>query len=125
MNTVILIGNLGKDPELRYVAGSGKAVCNFSIAVERPFSKEKISDWFNIIVWNKPAENAAQYLHKGSKVAVKSYLTTRNYEGTDGVKRYVTEIVADTVKFIGSKPAAQEDEFEGFQSIEDDSDTPF
>lgn len=133
MNSVVMIGRLTKDPELRFISGSGKAVATFSIAVDRPFAKEKTADFFNVVVWGKPAENAANYLSKGREVAVKGYLQTRNYEGTDGIKRYVTEIVADEVQFIGGKPKEQieapslGEQFsgDGFQSIEDDEDIPF
>lgn len=136
INSVILIGRLTRDPELRYVAGSGKAVCNFDIAVDRPFSKEKATDFFKVIVWGKTGENAANYLAKGRQVAVKGYLTNRSYDANDGTKRYVTEIVADTVDFIGSKQESKPEQHEnqsfgedfntdGFQSIEDDDDIPF
>lgn len=122
MNSVIMVGRLTKDPELRFIAGSGKAVTNFSIAVDRPFSKEKIADFFNVQVWGKPAEACANYLAKGRQVAVKGYLTNRSYEDNVGQKRYVTEIVADTVEFIGSKQENRQatDDFAGFESIEDD-----
>lgn len=139
MNSVIMMGRLKKDPELRFIAGSGKAVTNFTIAVDRPFAKEKTADFFNVQVWGKPAEACANYLAKGRQAAVKGYLTTRTYDGTDGVKRYVTEIVADTVDFIGgsAKPASEARSAgndtqnqslgenlntDGFQSIEDDLD---
>lgn len=134
MNCVMMIGRLTRDPELRFIAGSGKAVATFAIAVDRPFAKEKTADFFNVVVWGKPAENAANYLAKGRQVAVKGYLQTRNYDDKDmGIKRYVTEIVADTVEFIGSKPAeattnAPADEFtaDGFQSIDAlDDEIPF
>lgn len=136
MNSVVMIGRLTKDPELRFIAGSGKAVATFTIAVDRPFAKEKTADFFNVVVWGKPAENAANYLSKGREVAVKGYLQTRNYEGTDGAKRYITEIVADEVQFIGGKPkesGLREQQLEdlnseGFQSIEADEltdDIPF
>lgn len=134
INTVIMIGRLTKDPELRFISGSGKAVATFAIAVDRPFAKEKTADFFNVVVWGKPAENVANYLSKGREVAVKGYLQTRNYEGTDGVKRYVTEIVADQVQFIGGANKAADPaedglntnyEDEGFQSIEDDDDILF
>lgn len=138
MNSVLMVGRLTRDPELRFIPGSGKAVATFAIAVDRPFAKEKTADFFNIVVWGKPAENAANYLAKGRQVAVKGYLQSRSYEDKAGVKRYVTEIVADTVEFIGGSGERKErtpqdqgaDGFEdfsadGFQSIEDDDDIPF
>lgn len=141
MNSVIMIGRLARDPELRFVAGSGKAVANFSIAVDRPFSREKQADFFRVVVWGKPAENCANYLAKGRKVAVKGYLTSRSYDDQNGVRKYVTEIVADNVEFLewgdrneqGSQrpPAKDTQSFsngfdsDGFQAIEDDDDIPF
>lgn len=129
MNLVVMVARLTKDPTLRYIAGSGKAVCTFTIAVDRPFAKEKTADFFNVVVWGKTGENAANYLEKGRQVAVKGYLQTRNYEDNGGVKRYVTEIVADTVEFIGNalqnKNESTTDEFEGFESIENTDDCPF
>lgn len=139
MNSVLMVGRLTRDPELRFIAGSGKAVATFAIAVDRPFAKEKTADFFNVVVWGKPAENVANYLAKGRQVAVKGYLQSRSYEDKTGQKRYVTEIVADTVEFIGGagdrkeRPAddSTHDSFgedfstDGFQSIEDDDDIPF
>ncbi len=139
MNCVVMVGRLTRDPELRFIAGSGKAVATFAIAVDRPFAKEKTADFFNVVVWGKPAENAANYLAKGRQVAVKGYLQSRSYEDKTGQKRYVTEIVADNVEFIGGagdrkeRPASDSglDSFgedfstDGFQSIEDDDDIPF
>lgn len=138
MNCVVMVGRLTRDPELRFIAGSGKAVATFAIAVDRPFAKEKTADFFNVVVWGKPAENAANYLAKGRQVAVKGYLQSRSYEDKTGVKRYVTEIVADIVDFIDrgdrkERPAQDSglDNFgedfstDGFQSIEDDDDIPF
>lgn len=138
MNSVVMVGRLTRDPELRFIAGSGKAVATFAIAVDRPFAKEKTADFFNIVVWGKPAENAANYLSKGKQVAVKGYLQSRSYEDKTGQKRYVTEIVADNVEFIGGGAGQKErgtldhgvgafEDFsqDGFQQIDDDDDIPF
>lgn len=137
MNSVILIGRLTKDPELRYVAGSGKAVATFTLAVDRPFTKEKTADFFKIVVWGKTGENAANYLSKGSRAGVKGILTSRSYDGNDGQKKYITEVVADTVEFLnrsenasGGKPAPEgkpSADFEGFTEwgVTDDDDIPF
>lgn len=103
MNIAILIGRLTKDPELRYIPSSGKAVATFSIAVDRPFSQkdgQKQTDFFNIVVWGKIAENCANYLSKGRLAAVKGQIQTRSYDTQQGEKRYVTEIIADTVQFL-------------------------
>lgn len=101
MNIAILIGRLTKDPELRYTQ-SGKAVANFSIAVDRNYTRgeEKLTDFFNIIVWGKTAENCVNYLAKGRQVAVKGSIENRSYETQRGEKRYITEIIADNVQFL-------------------------
>ncbi|WP_129596015.1 single-stranded DNA-binding protein [Anaerophilus nitritogenes] len=122
MNQVILIGRLTKDPELRFTAGSGKAVCTFNLAVNRLFAKDNEADFFRIVSWGKTGENAANYLYKGSQVAVQGRLQNNNYE-KDGVKHYSIEVVAERVKFLDSKPK-QENPEDGFQEIDDD-DIPF
>ncbi len=102
MNKVILIGRLGQDPELRYTP-NGVAVCNFSIAVQRPFTNqqgEREVDWVDIVVWRKQAENCANYLAKGRQVAVEGRLQVRSYETDEGQRRRVTEVVANNVKFL-------------------------
>lgn len=104
INKVILVGNLGKDPELKTTQG-GKSVATFSLATS--FGADKVTEWHNIVVWEKLADNVARFLHKGSKVFVEGRLQTRSYE-KDGVKRYMTEIVANDVKFLDSKPAEGE-----------------
>lgn len=104
MNKVILIGRLTADPELRYTT-SGKAVCSFTLAVDRPFrsqSGEREADFINIVVWDKPAENVAQYMTKGRQVAVDGRLQVRSYDGNDGQRHWRTEVVADRVEFLGS-----------------------
>lgn len=103
MNKVILIGRLTADPELRYTP-SGAAVCSFRIAVDRPFnsqSGEREADFINIAVWNKAAENTAKYMSKGRQIAVEGRLQIRSYDGNDGQRRWVTEVVADRVEFLG------------------------
>lgn len=99
MNSVVLIGRLARDPELRFTA-SGKAVATFSIAVNRPFSKTNEADFFNVVVWGKVAENCANYLSKGRLVGVEGRLQSRSYETQNGDKRYITEIVANQVEFL-------------------------
>ena len=105
MNKVILIGRLTRDPELRYT-GNNIPAATFSIAVNRPFSNqagEREADFFNITVWRKQAENVKNYLSQGSQVAIEGRLQTRSYDDANGQKRYVTEVVADNVEFIGSR----------------------
>ena len=105
MNKVFLIGRLVRDPELRYT-GSNVAVATFSLAVNRNFTGangERETDFINIVVWRKQAENVKNYLNQGSQVAIDGRIQTRSYDDQDGKKRYVTEVVADNVQFLDSK----------------------
>lgn len=105
MNKVFLIGRLTRDPELRYT-GNNTAVASFALAVQRNFANqqgEREADFFNITVWRKQAENVKNYLTQGSQVAIEGRLQTRSYDDANGQKRYVTEVVADNVEFIGSR----------------------
>ncbi|WP_195952564.1 single-stranded DNA-binding protein [Clostridium saudiense] len=101
MNKVILIGRLTKDPELRYAAGSGTAVCRFTLAVSRQFKKDE-TDFINCIAFNKPGEAIAQYLTKGRQLAVVGNIRTGSYDGQDGIKRYTTDVVVESFEFIGN-----------------------
>lgn len=108
MNKVFLIGRLTRDPELRYT-GSNVPVATFSIAVNRPFSNqagEREADFINVVIWRKQAENVKNYMTKGSQVAVDGRIQTRSYDDQNGQKRYVTEVVADNVEFLGSRGAS-------------------
>lgn len=105
MNKVILIGNLSRDPELTTTNG-GVSVCRFTIAVQRRFQNaegERDADFINIVVWRAQAENCHKYLRKGSKCAIDGRLQTSSYEAQDGTRRYVTEVVADNVEFVGAR----------------------
>lgn len=109
MNRVVLVGRLTKDPDLRYTT-SGVAVANFTLAVGRNFKNaagEQETDFIQCQVWRKPAENVANYLKKGSLAGVDGKIQTRNYDGTDGKRVYVTEIVAESVQFLDSKKDGQ------------------
>lgn len=137
MNRVVLVGRLTKDPELRYTANS-VAVATFTLAVNRAFTNqqgERETDYINCVVWKKPAENVANFLKKGSLAGVDGRITTRNYEGSDGKRVYVTEVTAESVQFLEPKSSAQPgtsqnhqqrsgDPFAGGVSISDD-DLPF
>lgn len=106
MNKVILIGRLTKDVELRYTQTNNTAVASFSLAVNRKFVKpgeERQADFFNIISWNKLAENISKYLFKGNQVAISGRLETRSWDDPNGQKHYVTEVIAEEIDFIGSK----------------------
>lgn len=105
MNKVMLIGRLTRDPELRYTQ-SGTAVASFSLAVDRRFSNqngEREADFINCVAWNKSAEFVANYFHKGKQMALEGRLQVRSYEGNDGQRRWVTEVVAEQIEFVGSK----------------------
>ena len=110
VNKVILIGNLGADPELRYTP-SGAAVANFNIATterwkDKDGQPQEKTEWHRIILWSRQAEIAKEYLHKGSSVYIEGRIQNRNYEDKDGIKRYVTEIVGQRMQLLGSRGAA-------------------
>jgi single-strand DNA-binding protein len=137
MNRTVLVGRLTADPNLRYTP-NGVPVATFTLAVNRPFSNqagEKEVDFINCVVWRKPAENVANFLKKGSLAGVDGRIQTRNYEGQDGKKVYVTEVLAESVQFLepkkdGAAPKQEKrednDPFNGNGQINiDDSDLPF
>ena len=101
MNSVILVGRLVADPELK-TTQSGLEVTSFRVAVDRPYSKdgEKKADFIDVVAWRKTAAFICQYFSKGKPIAVKGSLQTRTYETQDGSKRYVTEVLADNVEFV-------------------------
>jgi len=107
-NKVQLIGNLGKDPEVKNLA-SGKIKANFSLATSENYKNsqgEKVTEtqWHNIVAWGKIAEIAENYLQKGNKVAIEGKLIHRVYDDKDGNKKYITEVVANSVMMLDSKP---------------------
>lgn len=109
LNTVILIGRLTKDPELKYTP-AGKAVANFTLAVSRPFKNqngEQEADFIPIVVWNKTAENCATYISKGSQVAIDGRMQVRTYDDKEGQRRWVTEVISNSVKFLDSKKSVE------------------
>ncbi|MFO1442276.1 single-stranded DNA-binding protein [Bacillus sp. Bva_UNVM-123] len=102
MNRVVLVGRLTKDPELRYTP-NGVAVASFTLAVNRTFTNqqgEREADFINCVVWRKAAENVANFLKKGSLAGVDGRVQTRSYDGQDGKRVYVTEILAESVQFL-------------------------
>ncbi len=146
MNHVVLIGRLVRDPELRFIAGSGRAVANFTIAVDKEMSREKkaemtaagkpTADFIRIVAWGKTAELCADYLAKGRQVAVHGSISTGSYKTPSGETRYTTDVVASRVEFIGAKTEKYDsrpsDDFRAtggdsmdFQALEDDDDIPF
>ena len=107
LNKVMIIGNLGADPEMRYTA-NGNAVTSFNVATNESFStrdgqRQERTEWFSIVTWNRLAETCAQYLTKGRSVYVEGRLQTRSWDGQDGQKHYKTEVVAETVRFLGGR----------------------
>jgi len=122
MNKAIILGRLTKDPDLRTTA-SGISVCTFTVAVDRGFSKEKETDFIPVVTWRKLADIVSKNLSKGKKVAVSGRIQTRSYDAQDGSKRYVTEIVADDVKFLTPKSeTASERTFDESPETEFDDD---
>ncbi len=107
VNKVILLGNLGKDPELRYT-GNGTAVANFTLATSDKYKDKEgtlvdRTEWHNIVCWSRTAEIAGQYLKKGEKVYVEGRLQTRSYDDKEGQKKYITEIVVNELTLLGGR----------------------
>jgi single-strand DNA-binding protein len=105
LNRVMLIGNLGKDPEVRFT-GTGRAVARFPLATSEVWNdaegqKQERTEWHNVVVWGKQAETCGQYLAKGRQVYVEGSIRTRQYDDKDGNKRYITEVIAQRVQFLG------------------------
>jgi len=138
MNKVILMGRLTKDPELRYTSVNNTAVCSFTLAVDRRFSKqgeEKQADFFQIVAWDKQAEFCSKYFTKGLKVVVIGRLQTRTWDDNEGKRHYVTEVVAEELHFAESKKSQEFNEprlaepttepSDGFYPIDDDDQLPF
>ncbi len=113
INKVILVGNLGKDPEVRYL-DNGVAVANFSLATTENYKNkqgERVSqtEWHNIVLWRGLAEVAEKYLKKGASVYIEGKIKTRKWEDKDGNNRYSTEILGDNMTMLGGKPNTAED----------------
>ena len=138
VNKVILVGRLGKDPDLRYTA-SGTAVANFTLATserykDRNGESQERTEWHNIVVWRNLAEICGKYLKKGKQIYIEGKIQTRSYDDRDGNKRYITEIVVDQMQMLGradedggapsrrSEPYYQEEPASGGSS---DSEPPF
>jgi len=131
LNKVMLIGNVGKDPEMRYTQ-TGNPVTTFSVAANRRWTTpegdtREETEWFNVVTWNKLAETANQYLNKGRKVYIEGRLKTRSWEGQDGQKHYRTEVIASTMLLLDSRPKASALPEETFavDELVDPDDIPF
>jgi single-strand DNA-binding protein len=135
VNKVILVGNLGKDPEVRHLEG-GAAVANFSLATSESYKDKngqrvEQTEWHNIVVWRGLAEVAEKYLKKGMTIYLEGKLRTRSYDDKDGHKKYITEVVGDTFTMLGKKennsavPASGADSNADFTSSKAADDLPF
>jgi single-strand DNA-binding protein len=137
INKALLIGNLGQDPELKYMP-TGDAVCNFTIATteswkDRDGNQKERTEWHRIVAYRRLAEICGEYLKKGKLVYIEGKIQTRSWEDKDGVKKYVTEIVADQMKMLGRRDEASSESFSPPQKSEpappassnDEDDLPF
>jgi single-strand DNA-binding protein len=111
LNKVMIIGNLGKDPEMKYTQ-QGTPITTFTVAVNRsrksPDGQQiEETEWFRVVAWEKLAETCNEYLRKGSKVYIEGRLQTRKYTGQDGLERYITEVVAHDMQMLDSRPSGQ------------------
>lgn len=113
INQVIVVGNVGRDPETRFAPG-GAPVCNFSVATSESWTdkatgeKQEATEWHNIVCWNRTAEIVQQYVTKGRQVAVLGKLKTRDWTDPQGVKHYKTEIIASHVELLGKRDDSQQ-----------------
>lgn len=137
VNKAIVVGNLGKDPEVRFTQ-SGRAWARFPVAttetwMDQDNSRQERTEWHNIVVWGKQAESCGQYLAKGRQVYIEGSIRSRSYDDQEGNKRYITEINAQRVQFLGGRTGQSlendggGDEFEklGSATVPDDDDVPF
>lgn len=126
MNKVVLIGRLTKDPELKFTPGNGTAVTTVTLAVDKfnPSTGKREADFISVTIWGKQAENTANYMTKGSLMAISGRIQTRSYDGKDGTKRYVTEVVANEVSFLSYRKQGSIPSFDDMTPT-DDGDIPF
>lgn len=131
MNKVVLLGRLTKDPEVRYTQTNNTMVAAFTLAVNRRFVKpgeDRQADFINCIAWSKTAEFVSKYFKKGQQIAVVGRLQTRNYDDEQGIKHYITEVIAEEVYFAGDKKEnTQNDEINDTSEFEitNQDDLPF
>lgn len=128
LNKVMIIGNLGRDPEIRYTSG-GKPFTTFSVATSRSWvtsegDRREATEWFNVVAWGNLAEICNQYLRKASRVYVDGHLQTRNWEDQDGRRHSRTELVANEMLILDSRPSSAPRQSEN-QSLDDEPDLPF
>ena len=129
MNKIVLIGRLVRDPELRITPGTGTAISRFTIAVNRRKKEDgrQEADFIPCISWGKQAENIANYQRKGNQIGICGRIQTRNYDGKDGIKRYVTEVVAEEVQFLDKVNKENNNSYDsGWDDpVSDDEEIPF
>ena len=134
MNHVVLVGRLTRDVELKYIQGSGTPVANFGVAVDREFTGKdgkKEVDFIDIQVWGKSAENCANYIGKGSLVAIQGSIRIDSYQDQEGNNRKITRVNANRVQFLDNKKEVQgnnvvpDGQFQDFQTVDDTDDIPF
>jgi single-strand DNA-binding protein len=132
LNKVMIIGNLGADPEMRYTA-DGKALTSFRVASSRNYNgpdgeRREETEWFSVVTWQKLAEQCSQFLQKGRRVYVEGRLQTRSWDGQDGQRKYRTEVVAEKVLFLdraGAMPFGDEHESSAPMPEVEPEDIPF
>lgn len=144
MNSVVLIGRLVKNPEIKFVPASGTAVANFTLAIDKGLTREKkqefesqgkpTADFIRIVVWGKQAESCSNYLSKGKLVAIQGSIQSSSYKTQSGDTRYVTDVIANKVEFLewGERTTNHRNEessfggdFEEFETLEENDDIPF
>lgn len=130
VNKVILIGNLGRDPEVRYTP-NGSAVCNISLATTRNWKnrdtgeRQEETEWHRVVFYDRLAEIAGEYLKKGRSVYVEGRLKTRKWQGQDGKDNYTTEIIAEQVQLLSGRDGGEQQRRTQAPRMEDDPDIPF
>ena len=124
INKVVLLGRLTKDPKLRYAAGSGIAVCRFTVAINRQFKKDE-TDFINCVAFGKTGETITQYLTKGRQIAVTGSIRTDSYDAQDGTKRYTTDVAVESFEFIGNSNSSNSDNAGTWNQPTDNSEMGF
>jgi len=135
MNNCVFVGNISREPELRFVPASGTAVVKFGLAVNDGWGEKKTTSFLNMVAFSKTAEAIANYVTKGSKVTIRCHVKTGSYDNKDSIKIYTTDFIVDEIEFPSKKetsntPSGQRAEFPDedndiFQPVTDDSDIPF